>query len=407
MNGSFSRYPYAFYIALDGNGLNGLEGFAGICLFLYNPETNNIAYKVNYFSGVAGGHAVMLNPSGTVGFLGNCSQHILLFDGATLEEMQRLSTLSIDSDVPCIQASTHATWLSDTEFISAVGSHFYKFNIDKLSRPEKIAEHLVKLPHAIKLSKSGRFLCYGSMDSPRGGYAKHVGVMDMVTGQTSTIALPTTCWHVATHPEEDRFYSISFRTAPTNHSSDYKDWAISYDKQYVFEIDNATSQISRHWSGSRELPLHINSDITISETELIFCNGGSQTIAFLELANFQAIRLIDERPAPAELFSKKREIYTQVYDSFARASQISDFHHILNALKINRFTCLDSVYGCQLSHDQKFLFTANRGLNQIKIYSYDDLKTELIVEMPAIQEFLPLIPEHADPRLGFHHACMR
>ena len=31
-------YPYAFYIALDGNGANGLEGMAGMCLFLYDAS---------------------------------------------------------------------------------------------------------------------------------------------------------------------------------------------------------------------------------------------------------------------------------------------------------------------------------------------------------------------------------
>jgi hypothetical protein len=33
------EYPYAFHIALDGNGLNGLEGRAGVCVFRYDPPT--------------------------------------------------------------------------------------------------------------------------------------------------------------------------------------------------------------------------------------------------------------------------------------------------------------------------------------------------------------------------------
>ena len=50
-------YPYAFHVALDGNGLNGLEGRAGVCLFRYDPATGDYAYKVTYFAGAAGGHA--------------------------------------------------------------------------------------------------------------------------------------------------------------------------------------------------------------------------------------------------------------------------------------------------------------------------------------------------------------
>ena len=56
-------YPYAFHIALDGNGINGLEGFAGVCLFLYDPSDDSYAYKIVYYDGIAGGHAVSVNPN--------------------------------------------------------------------------------------------------------------------------------------------------------------------------------------------------------------------------------------------------------------------------------------------------------------------------------------------------------
>jgi len=48
-------YPYAFHIALDGNGINGLEGMAGVCLFLFDPAGNRYAYKIVYFDGIAAG----------------------------------------------------------------------------------------------------------------------------------------------------------------------------------------------------------------------------------------------------------------------------------------------------------------------------------------------------------------
>ena len=73
-------YPYAFHIALDGNGINGLEGMAGVCLFLFDPVGNRHAYKIVYFDGIAAGHAVSVNPSGTVGYLGNAGQHLLFYD---------------------------------------------------------------------------------------------------------------------------------------------------------------------------------------------------------------------------------------------------------------------------------------------------------------------------------------
>ena len=76
-------YPYAFHIALDGNGINGLEGMAGVCLLLFDPVGNRHAYKIVYFDGIAAGHAVSVNPSGTVGYLGNAGQHLLFYHAGT------------------------------------------------------------------------------------------------------------------------------------------------------------------------------------------------------------------------------------------------------------------------------------------------------------------------------------
>src|ERR1039458_3742071 len=85
-------YPYAFHVAIDGNGLNGLEGRAGVCLFHYDPATGDHAYKITYFDGASGGHAPNVAPSRRVGFLGNTGQHLLFYDLDTLEEADRGST---------------------------------------------------------------------------------------------------------------------------------------------------------------------------------------------------------------------------------------------------------------------------------------------------------------------------
>ena len=90
-------YPFAFHVALDGNGVNGLEGMAGVCLFLFDPTDNRYAYKIVYYDGIAAGHAVSVNPSGTIGYLGNAGQHLLFYDARTLTEINRISTLRFET----------------------------------------------------------------------------------------------------------------------------------------------------------------------------------------------------------------------------------------------------------------------------------------------------------------------
>lgn len=401
-------YPYAFYIALDGNGVNGLEGMAGMCLFLYDPASGRHAWKINYYDGVAAGHACSVNPSGTVGFLGNAGQHLLFFDPQTLDETARISTLRFETPNTSLHGSTHLVWLDDQTFITAIGKHFYRFDLNNLASPDRLEPHGVKLPHAMKLTASERYLCYGSMDNPaygRRGEARHVGIRDMKSGAIRVVPLPATCWHVLPHRTEDLFYAISFRVVPQE-NIDWHQWGMAHLKEYVFEIDACEGVVTRHWATGRETPAHINSDIAMSDSELIFCNGGSQSIQFVQLEGLARHRMIDERPSAAEIASRPREVATQVYDLLARGNIFTNAQHFLGALRVSRFSLLDSVYACQLSSDQTLLFTANRGLNHITIYDYPLNTLRLRVPMPPLQDFVPMLSASADPRLGFHHATL-
>jgi len=400
-------YPYTFHIALDGNGINGLEGMAGVCIFLYDPADNSYAFKIKYFDGMAGGHAVSVNPSGRYGFLGNVGQHLLFYDTNNTDEIGRISTLQFEPADTSIRGSTHVVWLSEFEFIAAVGQYFYKFDLRNLEKGEIIGRNLVKLPHAMKLVASGRYIVYGSMDNPalgRRGHAKEVGIFDLHTGEATRVDLPATCWHLVTHPRKDLFYAVSFRVQPQDYV-DYQDWGIAYLKEYAFEIDAEEKRVRRHWACSRDVPAHINSDVAISDSELIFCNGASQTVVFIDLASFSKYRIIDERPSAIQALGKKRQMATQAYDVLARDGLFTSTRHILGALRVSRFALLDSIYGCQLSKDQTLLFTANRGLNHITIYNYPANDIRLRVPMPDLHEYTAL-PKLADPRLGFHHAYL-
>jgi hypothetical protein len=402
---SLDRYALQFHIALDGNGINGLEGMAGVCLFCYDPPTRDFAYKVKYFDGIAAGHAVSVNPSKTIGFLGNAGQHLLFYDARTLEELDRISTLRFETPDTSLQGSTHIVWVSDREFIAAIGTRFYRFSVDRLARPKRLVDHKVKLPHAMKLTASGRFVVYGSMDSPATGEARQVGVLDLQTMTVRVVTLPATCWHVVAHPSKDIFYAVSFRVLPQDYI-DWHEWAIAYLKEYAFEIDAPTGTVLRHWSAGREVPAHINSDVCLSDTELIFCNGASQSVVCIELKSFAGYRFIDDRPSVQQQMERPREVATQVFDILARGNIFNSNRHILGALRASRFTLLDSVYACQLSSDQTLLFTANRGLNEIKVYSYPDAVLQARVKMPDIQDYFPWMSSLADPRLGFHHGYL-
>jgi hypothetical protein len=399
-------YPYAYHIALDGNGINGFEGMAGVCLFLFDPGDCSFAYKIKYYDGIAAGHAVSVSPSGKLGFLGSASQQLLFYDAQTLDEVGRISTLRFEPTDTTLRGSTHVVWLDERTFITAIGDYYYRFDVERLEQGERLAPHrLVGLPHGMKRTASGRFVVCGSMDHPERGPAKEVGVLDLHTGETHRLPLPTTCWHLTCHPDQDLFYPVSFRVSPQD-GHDYVEWGMAFAKEYAYEVDASERKVLRHWATSRETPAHINSDVAISDQELIFCNGGSQSIICIDRDTLSGFRVIDELPSLAELARRPRQVATQVFDSFARGGFFTNARLFFGALRVSRFSLLDSVYACAVSRDQSLLFSGNRGLNRITIYKYPEATVLLQVELPGIQSFVPVVGKLADSRLGLHHSYL-
>lgn len=395
--------PYSFHIALDGSGLNGLEGRGGVCVFEYDPDTESYAYKIEFYGGVAGGHAPNVDPTRSFGFLGNMGQHLLFYDPATLDEVDRVSTLRFEIPDTTIKSTTHLSWLNESEFVASIGDHLWKFDIARLTKAESIGPHLLKIPHAMKRTASNRYLVYGGMDHPERGEAKEIGIFDLESGRARRIPLPTTCWHVVCHPTLDIFYAISFRVLPSG-GGDWQQWGMAYFREYAYEISAESGEILRHWSAGREVPAHINSDICISDTELIFCTGGSQTVVLIDLETMSSHRLIDEHPGLLGQWEYPRQISSTVFDTVSRGSFFTESHLYATAFQVTRGSLFDGIYATQLSADQTLLFTANRGQNHITIYDYPTLELRTRVRMPDLQEYDRSLSPMADPRLGFHHS---
>lgn len=398
-------YPYAFHIALDGNGLNGLEGRAGVCLFRYDPETGDYAYKVHYFGGASGGHAPNVDPTRHSGFLGTTGQHLLFYDLTTLEELDRVSTLRFEVPDTSVKGSTHIVWLDSTQFVTCIGEHLWQLDVNRLTKAEKLGPHQLKVPHAMKRSASGRYLVIGSMDHPVLGEAREIAIFDTVTGESRRVELPATCWHVVCHPVFDRFYAVSFRVNPADRH-DWQHWGMAWLRQYAFEVDAESGQVLRHWVADRDVPAHINSDVTISSQELIFCTGGSHTVVLVDLETMSRHRIIDEHPGALENWARPRESMATAVEALLRGNVFSNAHLHGQALRVSRGSLFDGIYACQLSADETLLFTANRGQNHISIYDYPSLRLRQRVTMPELQEFAEGVPSWADPRLGFHHSYL-
>lgn len=396
---------FDYLIALDGHGLNGFEGYGGVARLQH--RAGDWSVDARFYDGFAGGHATQLNPSGTVGFLGNLSQTLLFYDPSTLDEIRRFSTIRFGAGETFYASQTHVAWLDDTSFLTPIGRHFYKFELDDLEHPEIVGEHGVTLPHALKKSPSGRYLFYGAMDHDQRGYANQVGIYDLRTNQARVVSLPATVWHLGVHPTRDVFYAPTQRCVP-QHGSEFTEYLVGHFKDYLFEIDGEEGIVTRHLTIPKDAPGGgLTSDVVVTEEHVIYNAPFSGCISIVDLESFATIRHVDERPSLGQTLRHLPAVMGNLTEVLARVNLPDQTHTFLKAIRMSRGSALDGSYGLQLSPDGRYLLSAHRGLNEVIVYEYPTMRRVRRVPFPPIQSLVPHIGRFADPRLGFHHATLR
>ncbi|MBL9037661.1 MAG: hypothetical protein JNG84_04000 [Archangium sp.] len=396
---------FDFFIALDGNGLNGFEGFGGVARLRCDPDADRFDIEVKYFDGLSGGHATQINPQGTVGFLGNLSQTLLFYDPRTLTELTRASTLRFVAPDTFYSSQTHVVWLGEREFITVLGPDFYKFSLDALEKPERVGAHGVTLPHALKRSPSGRYLFYGAMDHTTHGYANQVGVFDLQTATARVVKLPATVWHLGVHPTKDVFYAPTQRCTPQG--ADFTEYAIAHFKNYLFEIDGPTAMVTRHASIPKDLPGALTSDVIVTEDEVIYNACASNVLVRVDLKTFSTVNYVDERPSVFTSLRHWRSGWSNFVEGASRVNLVGNSHWLLKALRASRFSTLDGSYGLARSPDGRWLLSAHRGLNEVHVYRYPEFTRHRSIPFPEIREYFPAhFGVLDDPRLGFHHSTL-
>jgi hypothetical protein len=397
---------FDFFIALDGHGLNGFEGFGGVARMRCRPDHDEYAIEVKFFDGFSGGHATQINKEGTLGFLGNLSQTLLFYDPRTLAEVRRFSTLRFHAPEVMYSSQTHVVWLSERTFVTVIGPEFQLFDFDDLAHPTTLGAHGVTLPHAIKRSPSGRYLFYGAMDHDQKGYANQVGVFDLETKHARVVKLPATAWHLGVHPTKDVFYAPTQRCTPQG-NMEFAEYTIAHFKNYLFEVDGPSATVTRHMSIPKDLPGALTSDVVVTEDEVLYNSCASSVITRVDLATLSNVRWVDERVGLLRSIGAARTAMSNLVEGFSRTHVPGATHTFLKALRVARMSPIDGSYGLQLSPDKRFLLSAHRGLNEVIVYRYPELTVHKRIRFPPIRRFFP---DHLsifdDPRLGFHHSAL-
>ncbi|MDZ4676399.1 MAG: hypothetical protein SGI74_02730 [Oligoflexia bacterium] len=410
---------FDIFVALDGPVLNGWEGPAGV-LRVRNFSDDTHETKIKFFDGVAGAHAVQINKEGTIGFLGGVARCGIFFDTQTLEEIKRFSTSNFGPIEVTYESQTHVVFIQEKVFITAVRGHFYKFNLDDLESPEDLGEHGCSLPHAIKLSPSGRYLFYGIMDTCNKGWARQFGIFDLQekddAKKVKIVHIDDTAWHFSTHPTEDLIYAVSECYDPQpgigNIPFDFNNFSIGYRKNFIWKIDGRTGKELKKIVIAANLPSHLTSDVVVIGDEndtVIYNSCASSTITIAEFKTYK-VKHIEERVGWLyALFHPGifRAAWMNLLEAFTRIHMFGNFHALIRALRVSRGSLLDGSYGLLLSPDKKYIYSCHRGLNQIIVYDYATWKVHKRIKLPPARNFFKgYFGLFYDPRLGMHHAYL-
>lgn len=394
--------------------------FAGLAIIDYFPDDTWRLVDARFYDCAAGAHAAQVNKEGTRGYLGSFANTPILFDpkdgnelrmanGERFQPMDGSERLSAAYHGP-----THAVWLSDTEFIAAVNDNFYQFDLNRPGWRENLGSHGVPWPHAMKLSASGRYIFYGTLDYPDGYPARRVGVFDRQQEnhgkRARKINLPITAWHVAAHPTDDVFYAVSERylSGPGGGNNPNDDFAIAieFGVNYAWKFDGLTARILKTMAFPAHYPSHLSADVIAlgDDKDTILANCcASGTNAIISFADY-SVRYIDEKVnlGTRKNFGRKqggktpgrwqllRNQMQNILDAACIAHLPGNTHILLQAIRATNGNMVEGPFGLSVNAEHTRLFSAHRGLNSILVYDFTkpDLPLIKIIHLPRAHELL-------------------
>ena len=405
-----SADPWTWFVALDGGDLDGLSGAAGLLRFAWPSK------KVDYrmYDGISGGHNVSIKPDGQALLLGNFSQQLVAVDTKTLAVINRKTTMQVEEIDYRLRANTHHIWDGDDSFIGAIGDHLYRVPwaslVDtsnaRLAGIKQLGAHRLWTPHELRWNKDKRFIFMGDL-GPENSGARQVGIFDMNTKEPTVIRLPGTVWHVQVHPTLPIGYAATYTFATED--DDYVNWSPSYTREYIFEIDLVSKEVTRSWSFGAEYPIHLNSDLELyvrdAEVKLYVASGGSHTVVEVDIVDIKA------KPRVAfvvpgvwrRLWNGPfvwRQFKRNLLGAFMRQSPFTGFNYVLQTYQIAGDRFFDGIYCTRVSPDGSLVVAGARGYNFIRVMKRSDFSTVHHRQLDTLDSGLHLGLHHSEIRAG-------
>ena len=200
-------YPYAFHVALDGSRAQRTRGPGRrVHLPLRPGRPVPTPTRSPTSTGWPGGHAPTWTRAGESASWATPVSTCSSTTRPPLEEVDRVSTLRFEVPDTTIKSSTHLVWLDDSQFLTAIGEHFWKFDLNRLTKAEADRPAPAQAPARHEADRVGPLRRLRRHGPPRpAARPARSASSTCVTGEgRGGSPLPTTCWHVVVPPDPRR-----------------------------------------------------------------------------------------------------------------------------------------------------------------------------------------------------------
>ena len=399
---------FDFFIALDGHGLNGFEGFAGVARLRCDSQAQTWEPEVRWFPRRRG-RPRRADRAGRHGRVPRQPQ-----SSSCCSSTRARSTRSRGSrrcGFARRRSSTRArrTWCGSTTSASSPRSapELWRFSLRDLEHPEPIGAHGVTLPHAIKriavAAATSSTARWTSTTRTRTRSASSI----CTPAPRASSSLPATAWHLGCHPTRDVCYVPTQRCIPQD--GDFTEYAIAHFKNYLFEIDAADARITRHLAIPKDMPGALTSRRRRhrGRGHLQLLRVG-RARARRSLASFAHVTWVNERPrtarAAARLASRRRQPRR---DPVAREPADGDALVRQGGADRGRQRASTAATGSGSRRIAASCCRRTAGSTRSSCIATPSSTLHARVPFPPMRAFYKHLGRFADTRLGFHHAMIR
>jgi len=176
-------------------------------------------------------------------------------------------------------------------------------------------------------------------------------------------------WHLGLDLQTSKAYTSTYsKHELPERQNRSKDFGIGFEREYVYEICTETLQISRIFSGSCAVPIHLNSDIAVANSKCLIASGSVNDAFELSLEDFATWRTIRGGPGWLLRWTSFRCWWTML-QNFVQVLTLMPFQlqPFFIMVRVTSGSFANGLYALAVSPCERYICLGHRDYNFVRV----------------------------------------